>query len=178
MSSFIDLCASRQSCRKFSDKPVEREKLISCVEAARLAPSGCNSQPWSFILVRDPALVAKVAKATMQLELNSWTDTVPAFFVVIEEHAVLMPKLRCVIDSQYFAGGDVGAATAYLCLEAEAQGLGTCVLGMFDRENLSQILDIPADKRIRLIVAAGYQEEPIVRPKKRKPLEQILWVVE
>ena len=51
MNDFMDLCLSRQSCRKFTDRPVEREKLARCVEAARQAPSACNSQPWSFVAV-------------------------------------------------------------------------------------------------------------------------------
>ena len=56
MKDFMDLCLRRQSCRDFSDRPVEHEKLVQCIEAARLAPSGCNAQPWSFVVVEDPAV--------------------------------------------------------------------------------------------------------------------------
>ncbi|MDR0629155.1 MAG: nitroreductase family protein, partial [Treponema sp.] len=48
---FLDLCLRRQSCRNFSDKPVEHDKLVKCVDAGHYAPSACNSQPWSFVVV-------------------------------------------------------------------------------------------------------------------------------
>lgn len=178
MEDFIDLCLARQSCRKFADRPVEREKLVRCAEAARLAPSGCNAQPWSFVLVRDPAAVQGVAEATQQLELNEYTSAAKAFFVIVEEHAVLIPRLRRLIDSQYFADFDVGAAANYICLEAEAQGLGTCMLGIFDREKLSQLLGIPAEKQIRLVIAVGYPADGKLRAKVRKPLDEVLRVIE
>ncbi|WP_371377682.1 nitroreductase family protein [Sporomusa aerivorans] len=174
MSDFMDLCLRRQSCRAFADRPLEHEKLVRCVEAARLTPSGCNSQPWSFVVVEKPEIVSEVAQCAQQLGLNTYISGAQAFFVVLEEHAKLMPQLRCIIDSQYFAAGDIGACTAYLCLEAEAQGIGTCILGIFDREKLSSLLDIPQDKQIRALVAAGYPADGTVRPKARKPLEDIV----
>lgn len=178
MTDFIELCQRRQSCRRFSAKPVEREKLVRCAEAARLCPSGCNSQPWSFILVRKPELVAEVAQCAKQLGLNEFIDSASAFFVVIEERAVLIKRLRKLIDSQTFAEHDVGAAALAICLAAEDQGIGTCQLGVFDRERLSELLDIPVHKRIRLLIAAGYPEDEQVRSKSRKPLEEILRVAE
>lgn len=174
MSDFMDLCLRRQSCRDFADRPVEHEKLVRCVEAARLTPSGCNSQPWSFIVVENPELVNAVAKCSQQLGLNTYISGAHAFFVVLEEHARLMPQLKCIIDSQYFAAGDIGACTAYLCLEAESQGIGTCVLGIFDREKLRTLLNIPQEKQIRSLVAVGYPADGAVRPKARKPLEEIV----
>jgi len=58
--AFIDLLQSRRSVRSFLDKPVEREKIIKCLEAARLAPSACNSQPWKFVVVDDKKLLEKL----------------------------------------------------------------------------------------------------------------------
>lgn len=174
MNDFMELCLRRQSCRSFADRPVEHEKLVCCVEAARLAPSGCNSQPWSFIVVEKPELVSEVAKCAQQLGLNAYISGAHAFFVVLEEHAKLMPQLKCIIDSQYFAQGDIGAAAAYLCLEAESLGIGTCMLGIYDREKISSLLDIPQGKQIRALIAAGYPENEAVRNKARKPLEEIV----
>ncbi|MCD4664937.1 MAG: nitroreductase family protein [Bacteroidales bacterium] len=62
--AFLELVNSRQSNRAYSDKPVEKEKVIKCVEAARLSPSACNSQPWKFIIVDDPELKSKLAQTT------------------------------------------------------------------------------------------------------------------
>ncbi|MDL2307737.1 nitroreductase family protein [Desulfovibrio sp. OttesenSCG-928-C06] len=174
MSDFFELCKRRQSCRSFADKPVEHEKLVKCIEAARLAPSGCNAQPWSFVVVEDPAIVPEVAKAAMQLGVNEYMAGAKAFIVVLEEHAVLIPAVRKVFDSQTFAKGDMGAAIMCITLAAEEQGIGSCVLGLYDRERLCELLDIPADKRFGGLIALGYPSKDRIREKARKPLEDIV----
>ena len=173
MSDFMNLCLKRQTCRDFADKPVEHDKLVSCVEAARLAPSGCNAQPWSFVVVEKPELVAQVAECAQQLGANAYAAGARAFVVVVEERATLMPGIACIVHSQYFAQGDLGAAGAYLCLEAEAQGLATCQFGIFDRPKLAKLLDIPGEKPIVSLFAVGYARDTKVRPKQRKPLDAI-----
>lgn len=174
MQDFLELCGRRQSCRKFADKPVEKETLLRCVEAARLAPSACNSQPWSFVVVQQPDVLAQVAQATQQMGINDYTSAAEALVLVVEEHARLMPKLRCILDSQYFARHDLGAATLMLTLAAEDQGLGSCILGIFDREKINQAVGLPPEKNIVAVVALGYPEEDRVREKKRKPMEEIV----
>jgi nitroreductase len=174
MADFLELASRRQSCREFADRPVEHEKLVKCVEAARLAPSGCNSQPWTVVVVEDPAKAAVVAAATEQLGVNKYIANVKAFFVVCEEQATLMPKIAPLMDSQVFAKGDLGGFVLSLCLEAESQGLGTCILGMFDRAKIKEALGIPAHGRIFLVVAAGYAKSERVREKQRKPIEAIV----
>ena len=173
MSDFMDLCLCRQTCRKFNpDKPVEHEKLVKCVEAACLAPSGCNAQPWKFIVVESPDKVAQVAETPQQMGMNLYAADARAFIVVLEQHAVLMPALRVVLDSQYFAKGDCGAAVAHICLEAEDQGLGTCIFGMYDRPKLCEILNLSTDTRFAGVIAVGYPESAEVRKKMRKPMEE------
>jgi nitroreductase len=153
---------------------VEREKLTRCVEAARLAPSGCNAQPWSFVVVDEPSVVPQVAKCAQPWKINEFLSKARAFIVVLEEHAVLMPMLRSVLDSQYFAAGDLGAAVSFLCLEAASLGLGSCILGMYDRPKICELLKIPEDKRFGGLVALGYPADDVIRPKIRKTLEEIV----
>ncbi|MDR1545366.1 MAG: nitroreductase family protein [Deltaproteobacteria bacterium] len=174
MADFLELAARRQSCRVFSDLPVEHEKLVKCVEAARLAPSACNSQPWKFVVVEKPELVTEVAKCTNQLGINANLSKAKAFVVILEDHAKLMSKLAALVDSQTHAKGDLGGAALSLCLEAESLGLGACMVGLFDRPKLSELLDLPADQRYFLVVAVGYPATPKVRNKDRKPLEDIV----
>ena len=171
---FFELCRRRQSCRDFADRPVEHEKLVKCIEAARLAPSGCNSQPWSFVVAEKPEVVAEVAKCPQQLGINEYIAGAKAFIVVLEEHAVLMPALRRILDSQYFAKNDIGGAVMTICLAAEAQGLGTCILGLYDREKLAQLLDIPAEKQFGALIAVGYPAKDKVRDKTRKQMEEVV----
>jgi nitroreductase len=177
-SNFMKLCKHRQSCRNFSARPVEREKLLACIEAARLAPSACNSQPWHFYLVSEPGLVKKVGNATQEAGANPTMNTAKAFVVITEEYAKLAPMIRGLIDSQYYAHGDVGAAAAIICFEAEEQGLGSCILGSFNREKICLALDIPIEKRIRLLVALGYPENKTLRKKRRKGLDEVLTLYE
>ncbi|MDR3341580.1 MAG: nitroreductase family protein [Treponema sp.] len=173
MSDFLDLCLRRQSCRDFSDKPVEHDKLLKCVEAGHLAPSGCNAQPWSFVVAETPDVVAELAKCGQQMKMNAFLSKAKAFIIVLEEHAVLMPAVRHIIDSQYFAKGDLGAATVHICLEAETQGLGTCIIGIYDREGICNLLNIPIEKQFGALIAVGYPADDKVRQKTRKQLEEI-----
>ncbi|MDR1840364.1 MAG: nitroreductase family protein [Holophagales bacterium] len=173
MSNFIDLCKRRQSCREFSSRPVEHEKLAQCIEAARLAPSACNSQPWSFVAVEDPQLVLEVAKCAQRLGINEYVSKAGAFIVVLEEHAVLMPQLRAMLDSQYFAKGDLGGAVVTICYAAEDLGLGSLIIGLYDREKLCSLLNIPIEKRFAGLIALGYPASDNVRPKQRKQMEEI-----
>ncbi len=173
MENFMDLCLRRQSCRDFADRPIEHEKLVYCLEAARLSPSGCNAQPWSFVVAESPQVVAEVAKCGQQMNMNPFLDKARAFVIVLEEHAVLMPGIRCILDSQYFAKGDMGAATYAVCLAAEDQGLGSCIIGIYDREKICELLNIPLEKQFGALIALGYPAADKVRNKNRKPLTDI-----
>jgi nitroreductase len=173
MNDFLNLCLKRQSCRGFSEKPVEHEKLLNCVRAAALAHSACNSQPWSFIVAESPELCQVLAESSGVMGRNGFAKEAQAFFVVIEEHAVLMPAIRGLLDSQYFAPIDIGASVAYLCLEAADQGLGPCIMGIFDRVKIAEALNLPPEKRIKLIIAAGYPKTDELKPKNRKDINEI-----
>jgi nitroreductase len=174
MSDFLNLCKQRQSCRSFSEQPVEHDALVQCVEAGRLTHSGCNAQPWSFVVVETPELVGQVAQCGQQLKQNSWLETAKAFIIVLEEHAVLSPVISCFLDSQYYAKGDLGAAAAYICLEAAAQGLGSCNIGLYDRKKICELLNIPAEKQFGAVIALGYPSNDTIRSKKRKAFEDIV----
>jgi nitroreductase len=115
----------------------------------------------------------KLLKCGQQMNMNPFLSKAQAFILVLEEHAVLMPLVRRVIDSQYFAKGDLGAATVQICLEAETQGLGTCIIGVYDREGLCKLLNIPIEKQFAALIAVGYPADPGGRPKTRKQLEEI-----
>lgn len=173
MEDFFDLIGRRQSCRSYSAVPVEREKLLRCIEAARLAPSACNSQPWSFVIVNGGETARQVAKCLQGAGMNRFTDHCPAFVVALEEHANLSERVASAIKSQTFASVDIGLACMQFCLAATEQGLGTCIMGWFSEPRLRELLDIPKGKRVRLVIGVGYPANDAVRPKARKPLEQI-----
>ncbi len=171
--NYFDLINNRESCRDYATKPVEKDKLVKCIEAARVAPSACNSQPWSFIVVNNPLVSPQVAKCLQDAGMNKFTDHCPAFIVVIEEKATLSARISGVVKSQNYAPIDIGIATAHICLAATAQGLSTCVMGWINEGKLKELLEIPQPKRIRLVIGVGYAASDVVREKKRKSLEEI-----
>ena len=173
MSNFMELCLCRQSCRGFSEKPVEHEKLVQIIEAARLSPSGCNAQPWSFVVVESPEAVAQVAEAGQSLGNNGFLSKAQAFIIVLEEHAVLVSGVRKLLDSQYFAKNDMGAATVSICYAAADLGIGTCVIGIYDREMIAEATGIPVEKQFGSLIAVGYPADEKIRKKIRKDFEEV-----
>ncbi|MEG1603418.1 MAG: nitroreductase family protein [Cloacibacillus sp.] len=174
MKDFYELATKRQSCRSFRETGVDDELLVRCVNAASLAPSACNSQPWNFVIVTEKETKEALSKLCQQIGLNRWTEYVPAFIVVAEDaEVILMPKVTETYGSKHFAAGDVGIATAYLLLEAEEQGLGTCVIGTFDDAEVKKLLGMPEGDTVRAIVAVGYPGDDTRRQKNRKDVSEI-----
>lgn len=175
MSDFFELIARRESCRSYAGTPVEEEKLLRCLDAARLAPSACNGQPWSFLAVRTPTLAAQLAACTQSAGMNRFTSACPCFVVLVEEKDSLTARAGARLKKQDFVSLDLGLAAAQFCLAATAQGLSTCMLGWFDEDRVRALLDIPGDRRVRLIICLGYAAETgAPRPKNRKPLDAVV----
>ncbi len=174
---FEALQAARESCRVFCDRPVPREVLAHLVDVARLSPSGCNAQPWRFIAVDEPQAKAKLVDALRDGPVCGcpWGDKVPAFLLICEDQAQLMPGVGEHYGSQHFAQMDIGMAAMALCLEATQLGLGTCMLGTINQEKMHAAFGIPEQRPVRLAIAVGYPagERP-PRRKQRKQLEEIL----
>lgn len=174
MKDFYELAAKRQSCRSYRDTYVDDENLFRCVSAASFAPSACNSQPWNFVVVTKKDVREQLAKLTQETGLNRWTDYVPAFIVISEDAEVtLMPKVAEIYGTKHFSAGDVGIATAFLLLEAEDLGLGTCVIGTYDDAKVKALLDLPEGDTVRAIVAIGYPGDDTRRQKNRKEVHEI-----
>ncbi|MCF0135556.1 MAG: nitroreductase family protein [Lachnospiraceae bacterium] len=176
--NFMDYLIKRESCRDYKDQPVSREQLVNIVEAGRLSPSGCNAQPWKFIVVDEAEALEKVRDALVVKGGSSgcaWRASVPAFIVLVEEPAKLMPAAQEYYgDSQRFAQGDLGMAAMNMCYAALDQGLSTCVLGMNDQKKMEQALGIPEGHEVRLVIAVGYADvDAAPRKKVRKSLEEV-----
>ena len=172
---FLELVSSRQSVRAFDpERPVEREKLDRIIEIARLAPSACNAQPWSFVLVDDPELKNKVADATSSrvLGMNHFTKQAPVHLLLVEEKVNISSGIGGWVKKKDFAQMDLGIVAAHIVLAAQAEGLGTCIVGWFDEDKVKELLNIPASNRVWLSIVIGYGTQPL-RKKSRKPIEKI-----
>jgi nitroreductase len=175
--SLNELILARQSVRRYAGTAVEPEKLSQCLEAARLAPSASNSQPWSFIVVdRDP-LRTDVAKATFSdiKLINKFTLQAPVLVVIVMEKAKLITRLAMLVKKKEWPLIDIGIAAEHFCLQATELGLGTCMIGWFEEEKIKKLLQIPADKSIGLVISLGYAADGYpLRTKIRKPMDEIV----
>jgi len=172
---FLDLVKTRQSVKKYLDKPIEREKIERCLEAARLAPSANNSQPWSFIVVDDPKLKEAVARKTFDrvISFNKFSLQAPVLIVLLSERPSFFSRIGSAVKDKQFSLIDIGITAEHLCLQAAEEGLGTCMLGWFNEKGVKKLLNIPFTKRIELIITIGYPESDQIPPKKRKSIDQI-----
>ena len=171
---FLELVKARQSDRAYDkNRPVEPEKLERILEAARLAPSACNAQPWKFVVVTDPELAIKVGKASAGLGMNKFAKDAPVHILIVEESMNVTSLLGSKIKDKYFPLVDIGIAASHICLAAESEGLGSCILGWFDEKGIKELVGIPQKKRLLLDITIGYSLKP-KKPKVRKPKEKVV----
>ncbi|WP_321331350.1 nitroreductase family protein [uncultured Bacteroides sp.] len=174
MNDFLKLVLARQSDRAFDKKrAIEPEKLEYILEAARLAPSACNAQPWKFVVVTDRELAVKVGKAAAGLGMNKFAKDAPVHILVVEDSANISSILGGKIKNKHFPLIDLGIVTAHIILAAESEGLGSCVLGWLDEEEVKSLTGIPASKRLLLDIVIGYPMKE-KRKKIRKSIEKII----
>ena len=171
----LDLIKKRQSDRKYLDKPVEREKIERCLEAARLAPSASNSQPWEFIVVEEPELRDKVAHSTYSnlIGFNRFVPTAPVLLVLNSWRPGLHIALGGVLKNRQFNLIDAGIVAEHFCLQAAEEDLGTCMLGWFKTRKIMKLLNIKAPKKPVLVITLGYSGHTTIREKKRKDINEI-----
>ena len=175
---FLEIMRSRKSCRAYDpSKKVSREDLLKIVEAGRLSPSGCNSQPWKFIVVDSPEAKEKLCDAIVVgngMTGAPWRHQVSAFIIFVEQPAKVMPSvIEHYHDSQRFAPGDIGAACMNMCHEAFSLGLSTCMIGMNDQKKMEEYFGIPEGRTVRVVLAIGYAADDSPVNKVRKPLEEV-----
>ena len=170
---FMEIVNARQSCRCYDEnREVEQEKIQAVLEAARLAPSACNGQPYHFTVCRGE-IAKKVAKATQGMGINKFAPQAPVLIVVSEEPYIKSAAVGAKLKNNDYRSMDIGIAVAYLTAEATAQGLGTCILGWLDGEKIQNICGIT--QPVRLVITLGYPSEADkLRTKKRKDAQELI----
>jgi nitroreductase len=157
----------RYSCRSYLEKEIPQDSILKILEAARLAPSASNIQPWYFIVVTDKEKRKKIAKS------GRWASFVEQAPVVIVGcgDAKASPKWYKV---------DVSIAMEHMVLEATELGLGTCWIGSFDEKLVKELLNIPGNYEVVALLSVGYASKGIDLEgrvlhlvKSRKRIEEI-----
>lgn len=173
---FSELVKMRESTRRYSNRPVEREKIVQIIESCRLAPSACNSQPWNFIIADDPAVKDQLARASYGplMSFNRFVPGAPVIAAIVGERPNWLSRVGGNVKEKDFYLMDIGIVAEHFCLQAAELGLGSCMLGWFDEKSVQKILRVPAKKRVLLLITLGYPEKPSPRKKIRKSMKEIL----
>ena len=171
--NFLEIANARQSCRAYEEtRDVEPEKLEAILEAARIAPSACNGQPYHITVCRGK-VSEEVALACRGLGMNKFAVQAPICIVVSEMPYVKSAAMGAKVKNNDYRSIDIGIATAYLTAEAAAQGLATCILGWFDNDKICKLCNL--DQPARLVITLGYaKEDDSLRPKKRKDMAELV----
>ena len=175
--SFKELVVKRESIRRYADKKIERKKIEQCIEAARLAPSACNAQPWRFVVVDDPSLVAKLADyaASPVAKLNTFVKYSAAIVVAVAEPPNMSSRIGGLLKHKKYNIMDTSIAVEHFCLQATELGLATCILGWFSAFRVKRLLGIPLTRNIPLMITMGYPaEKRPPRKKVRKTRDEIM----
>lgn len=169
---FFELNRTRQSCRSYdAQRPVEEEKLNAILEAARLAPSACNGQPY-HITVCTGETAAKVAKATQGMGLNKFASEAPILLVISEQPYVKSAAMGAKLKNNDYRSMDIGIVASIITLAAAEQGLSTCMLGWLDDEKIRAACNLGYP--VRLVISLGYADKDKLREKKRKDMAELV----
>ncbi len=174
--ALLDLIRKRRSIRRFVDRPVERDKIIKCLEAARLAPSACNAQPWKFIVVDDAKLKERLCRAAFGgiYAVMSFAREAPVIVAIVSDRRKFLAWAGGLIRGTSYYLIDIGIAGEHFVLQAEELGLGTCWLGWFNEKGVKSVLGVPRDKKIDVLLAVGYYDSQNIGPAHdREPLEKM-----
>ena len=175
--NFSEIAETRQSCRNYNPtRDIEQEKLDRILQTARLSPSACNGQPYQITVCRGET-AKKVAKATQGMGLNKFAPDAPVLLVISEMPYNATAAMGAKVKKNDYRSIDIGILAAYITAEATAQGVGSCILGWLDDNEIRKICDL--DGTVRLVITLGYpNDDDKLRPKKRKDIEKLVKFVE
>ena len=170
---FEKLIKERQACRSFSVKPIERELIYEIVDAARFAPSACNSQPWRVYITCTPTENAKMRNCLQDDAKNAFLDDAQAFIAVYKgENVTLNKGTEKRFPSSHFIEYDAGEFIAYMTLVAKDKGIDSCIIGWVNGDKLNETFSLSG--KCDIVVALGYAKEDNIRTKNRKSLRDVI----
>ena len=167
---FIELAKARYSCRNYSARSVEQEKLDLVLEAGRVAPSAVNFQPWHFYVIREKEDLEHFYAAYHR----EWFRTAPCVIVICADHSQSWKRKG---DGKDHADVDAAICTDHMTLQAAELGLGTCWICNFYVDKTRELLNLPGHMEPVVILPLGYpmdSADPERHAEKRKPLSEIV----
>lgn len=167
--SFLELAANRYSVRKFKDQKVEKEKLDLILEAARIAPTGCNYQPQRILVIDKPEGLSKLKECTR------YTFDAPVILMICYDETTCWKNAT---NGTIGGSDDACIAITQMMLEATELGLGTTWVGGFDRNKLRELFSVPEFLVPLALLPIGYPADdaaPSHLHEKRYPMEHFVF---
>ncbi len=176
MSSVLTAIQQRYSVRSFKDTPVHRDAIRAIAEAARLAPSACNAQPWRFVAVTEPSLLNQIVDRGLGgVVPNRWAASAPVILIGCAVLNLLTHRLGEALKGVNYHQIDLGIALEHMVLRATEMGLCTCWIGWFNEKSIKKVLRLPKDWKIVSLLALGYPKEEASARSARLSLDEILF---
>ena len=176
--SVAEAIAQRVSCRAYKPDPVPERQILRILEAARLAPSACNEQPWRFVVVRDPQRRRRIVDEGFLPGINmNWAIAAPVHVVVGMETSFLTHRLAASVSGVAYPWVDIGIAGEHLVLAATELGLGTCWIGWIRPKVIARLAGWKRSVKPAVVITVGYPSEAgALKPPatRRKPLNHIV----
>ncbi len=175
-TAFQKILRGRRSIRRYLPRPVEPEKLRACLEAARLAPSAHNVQPWRFVVVDEPALKDRLAGEAFSgiYSSSKFAAKAPILLVLLIKRDFIAHHIGGRIQRIPYYFIDLGIAGEHIVLQAEELGLATCWMGWFHRRRVRRVLNVPRRFKVVAMMPLGYAEKRPTREPPRKTFEEIV----
>ncbi|HUZ18264.1 MAG TPA: nitroreductase family protein [Spirochaetia bacterium] len=157
--------AERSSILNYKPDEIEADKLRRVLEAGTKAPSAKNRQPWRFIVVQDESLRKKLEEASFGQEHVGQAPAIIAACTTNIDYTMPNGQLAYPIDLAF--------AISFMIVQAEAEGLGSCVITTFDERDVKEVLTVPFSMRVVMLLLVGYAaEKPF--PTERKDFESVI----
>ena len=169
---------ARRSIRRYSDAPVRADLIEKLVDSARFAPSWANTKAIRYLCITDPSVKAAVARCADAANAG-YIEQCPALFVltgVLGRSGTDRAGGRYYHTPKEWLMMDAGLAAEALCLAAHDLGLGTLIMGSFDGDGITELLEIPGDQGLIALIAVGYPAEAPAAPR-RKQVSEILTII-
>lgn len=167
MSDFQDIVSSRYSCRCYLTDPVPREDIVRILEAARLAPSACNKQPWRFVVATDETLRGKILEEGCLPGLGmKWAMAAPVILVLGMKKSLVTHKVAPLFSNVDYSLLDIGIAGEHAVLQATELGYGTCWIGWIKPKEVRKIVGWPKEILPQALITLG---KPASAPEKHSP---------
>ncbi len=174
---FSELVKTRESCRNYSEKAVERDKLERVLSSALLAPSACNGQPWRYTVITNADKRAELLPLIAGNGMNKFAQKAPVLIVAEQTATSVSASLGGKRVGEDFRPFDIGMSVMLLCLAASAEGLSTCILGMLKIAEIKKLFSMKGTPCLALTLGYSAEECP-PREKKRKDKADVLTYID